>query len=343
MKKICVVGAGAVGGNIAVRLANSGNEITVIARGANAEAIRQRGLVLKMPGATLSAHPRVCENMREAGEHEVVFVAVKAHSLAEIADDLPSLCGPDTPVVFIINGIPWWYPLGGAKLAYPWPDLNYLDPAKALETKLGIGRVIGTVVYAGNSLIEPGVVQSAAAAAGTISIGDPNLSGDPNGARAARLASVGQMLEAAGYKAPIAADIRQAAWMKLVGSNLAAMPICTLLGKPLAVFSQNAELAALNRAMLYEGLAIAAAWGYVLPINPEGEQDPRLLTNPHKPSMTQDFERARMLEIDPILTAAQRMARAAGVPTPNFDAVMALLKQRASDAGLYIQLPRRVS
>lgn len=329
MKRICIVGAGAVGGNIAVRLGNAGGEVTVIARGANAEAIRERGLVLRMPDGTLTARPRVCTRMAEAGAQDLVIVSVKAHSLHSIAGELPSLCGPQTPVVFIINGMPWWYPLGNAVLPHPWPGLAYLDPGRVLETTLGIGRVIGTVVYAGNSLVEPGVVQSSAATAGTISIGEPD------GSKSTRIAAIGSLLEAAGYKAPIAADIRQAAWMKLVGSNLASMPICALLGKPLMVFSQNAELASLNRAILREGMAVAAAWGHALPIDPDGAQDPKLLTNNHKPSMAQDFEQGKMLEIDPILTATQHMARAAGVATPNLDAVTALLRQRAADAGLY--------
>ena len=329
MSKVCIVGAGAVGGNIAVRLANAGNEVTVIARGANAAAIRERGLILKTPAATLNARPRVCTTPGEAGAQDVVFVAVKAHSLHEIAAGLPSLCGPKTPVVFIINGMPWWYPLGGAVLPHAWPDLAYLDPGRVLEKGLGIERVIGTVVYAGNSLIEPGVVQSTAPTAGMISIGEPD------GSKSERIGAISRMLEAAEYKAPIAPDIRHAVWMKLVGSNLASMPICTLLGKPLMVFSQNPELAKLNRAILREGMAVSAAWGHTLPIDPDGAQDPKLLTNNHKPSMTQDFEQGKMLEIDPILTATQRLARTAGVPTPNLDAVVALLLQRASDAGLY--------
>lgn len=329
MAKICVVGAGAVGGNMAVRLANAGNEVTVIARGENAAAIRARGLILKTPSDTLTARPRVCTDMAEAGPHDVVFVAVKAHSIPALAAGLPSLCGPKTPAVFIINGIPWWYPLGNARMPQAWPDLAYLDPGRVLENTLGIDRVIGTVVYAGNSLIEPGVVLSTAPTAGMISIGEPD------GTKNERITALSQMLESAGYKAPIAADIRQAVWLKLVGSNLASMPLCTLLGKPLSIFSQNEALAALNRNILREGMAVAAAWGHVLPIDPDGAQDPKLLTNNHKPSMAQDFERGRMLEIDPILTAAQRLARAAHVATPNLDAVMALLVQRAMDAGLY--------
>ena len=329
MNKVCVVGAGAVGGNIAVRLANAGNDVTVIARGANAAAIRERGLVLKTPAATLNARPRVCTDMAEAGAQDVVFVAVKGHSVPELAAGLPALCAAHTPVVFIINGIPWWYPLGDVALPHPWPDLGFLDPGGALARNLGIGRVIGSVVYAGNSLLEPGVVQSTAPTAGMICIGEPG------GSQSERVGALSKMLEAAGYKAPIAADIRQAVWMKLVGSNLAAMPICTLLDKPLAVFSQNPELAALSRNILREGMAVSAAWGQVLPLEPEGAHDPAKLANKHKPSMAQDFERGRMLEIDPILTAFQRLARAAKVPTPHFDAALALLAQRAMDKGLY--------
>ncbi|OGA04505.1 MAG: hypothetical protein A3H35_05180 [Betaproteobacteria bacterium RIFCSPLOWO2_02_FULL_62_17] len=329
MNKICVVGAGAVGGNLAVRLANAGNDVTLIARGANAAAIRERGLVLKTPGATLTARPHVCTDMAAAGAQDVVFVALKGHSIPEIAADLPALCAKQTPVVFLINGIPWWYPLGNARLPHPWPDLGFLDPGGVLARSLGIERVIGTVVYAGNALLEPGVVLSAAATAGTIAIGEPD------GSKSERITALSQMLEGAGYKAPIAADIRQAVWTKLAGSNLASMLVCTLLDKPLAVFSQNAELATLSRNILREGMAVAAAWGQTLPLEPEGAHDPAKLTNHHKPSMAQDFERGRMLEIDPILTAFHRLARAAKVPTPHFDAVLALLAQRAMDAGLY--------
>jgi 2-dehydropantoate 2-reductase len=334
LARITVVGVGAVGGNLAVRLANAGNEMTVIARGDNAAAIRERGLILKTPTDTLSARPRVCTGMAEAGAQDVVFVAVKAHSIPEIAPGLPSLCGPKTPVVFIINGIPWWYALGNARLPHAWPDLAYLDPGQVLAKTLGIERVIGTVVYAGNSLIEPGVVQSTAPTAGMISIGEPGIP-DSHDANSERITALSRLLEDAGYKAPIAADIRHAVWLKLVGSNLAPMLICTLLGKPLSIFSQNEDLAALNRKILREGMAVSAAWGHTLPIDPDGAQDPKLLVHNHKPSMTQDFERGRMLEIDPVLTAFQHLARAARVATPNVDAIMALLVQRAMDAGLY--------
>jgi 2-dehydropantoate 2-reductase len=327
--KVCVFGAGAVGGHIAVRLANSGNEVSVIARGATAAAISGRGLKLQSASGELTARPRVHTDTGEAGPQDVVFVAVKSMSIPEIAGQLPALCGTKTAFVFVVNGIPWWYPHGLAPGRQALPDLGFLDPGGRLHRAIGMERVLGSVVYSGNELLEPGVVKNHSAASNTVSIGE--LSAASSG----RAAGISRMLEAAGFKSPIAADIRKAVWTKLITSNLASFPICTLLNAPLAVFGKDAKLAGVAKAILREGIAVAAAHGVAVEVDPEAVYDPARMNSPHKPSMVQDFARGKPLEIDGVLVAVQKFAEAAKVPMPHFDALMAVLVQRAVDAGLY--------
>jgi 2-dehydropantoate 2-reductase len=329
--RVGIYGAGALGGNIGARLAHAGHEVTLIARGETARAINERGVTLEMPGSTLNARPRVCLTAKEAGPQDVVFASVKAHSLKEISADLPALCGPGTPVVYILNGIPWWYPYGAPDAGRTLPDLTFLDPDARLKSAPGLASAIGSVVYAGCAVVAPGVVRCATPMAGTVSIGEPDHTLSP------RVRDIAALLESAGFKAPISKDIHNAAWTKLVGSNLASFILCTLLGEPLSVFGRDRQLADLSRDILREGIAVAAAWGHTLPLEPEGAHDPAKLANNHKPSMAHDFEQGKPLEIDAVLRVVQLFARAAKVPTQKLDAVMALLVHKATAAGLYRQ------
>ena len=326
--KVCVFGAGAVGGHIAVRMARAGNEVTVVARGATATVLKERGLTLKSGGEELSARPRVVTDAAEAGPQDVVFVAVKSMSIPAATESIGRLRGDGTAFVFIVNGIPWWFP-HGAKTTKPLPDLDYLDPGKRLAKGVGMERVLGSVVYSGNETVEPGVIVNHSGGNNVISVGDPGSAGS------GRVQAVSQLLEAAGFKSPVAPDVRRAVWTKLLTSNLASFPICTLLGAPLAVFGKNPELAKLGQAILDEGIAVANAYGIQPEVDPAKVYDPARMNSPHKPSMVQDYAKGRPLEIDGVLVAVQKFAGAAGVPMPRFDALMAILVQRAMDAGLY--------
>jgi 2-dehydropantoate 2-reductase len=328
--RACVLGAGAVGGQVAVRLADTGNTVTVLARGETAAAIVSKGLKLITPAGETTARVKVCTDAAEAGPQDVVFVAVKSMSIPGATDSILKLKRPVTSFVFILNGIPWWYPYGHRPTKVPLPDLDYLDAGGRLAKGLAIEQVLGSVVYSGNEVLEPGVVRNHSAAGNSIvSVGDPS------GRSAARVEGVRKLLEEAGFKSPAIPDMRTAVWTKLIASNLASFPICTLLNAPLTVFAGNPELVEAGRAILREGIAVANAYGIDPGVDPVKIYDATKPGTPHRPSMVQDFARGKPLEIDGVLVAAQKFARAAGVPMPSFDALMAILMQRAVEAGLY--------
>ncbi len=323
--KICVYGAGAVGGHLAVRLARAGNSVSVVARGAQLDAIRRRGLTLVLGGERLGAALRASADPAELGPQDVVITALKAPGLSAAAAQLPALLGRDTPVVFAINGIPWWY-FHGAPARPKRPDLGFLDPGGALARHVGLERVIGCVIYSANVVVEPGVVQS--------NSGDNAfVLGEPDGKKTARIDTLAATIKAAGMGAPVRQDLRPEIWSKLLG-NAAQAPICCLLERDLSVIGVP-ELYALAGNLMRETIAAARTDGVVL----DGDVDKRLAFakggSTHKPSMLQDLELGRAMEIDAILVAVQRFARAGGVPTPHLDALTALLIEKARTRGCY--------
>lgn len=334
--KICVFGAGAVGGNLAARLAHAGHQVSIIAREATVEAVSRNGLTVKWEtqagGEQQSISARVKAHARSdaAGPQDLVLVTVKATAVSAIAPALLPLLGPQTPVAFVVNGIPWWYAHGlPPKLRSNCPDLGMLDPGGRLAHALGMSRVIGSVVFSANEVIAPGVILNRSPSMNSLTLGELD------GAESGRMASISAAVRETGFAVPVSADIRRDVWTKLVSSNVAMLPICTLVRQPMAVLSRNPQLLALAKAVVAEGIAVAAASGYKLDLDPDKLFDQRRITTPHKPSMLQDFENRRSMEIDAVLTAVQAFARAAAVPTPHLDAVAAIVTQQAIDAGLY--------
>ena len=322
--RICVYGAGAVGGNLAARLARAGVPVCVVARGAHLQAIRSAGLRLQAGEEEIVAKIAASDDPRDLGPQDAVFVTVKAHALASIAAQLPALLGTDTPVVFALNGIPWWY---HAELPPEGKDVRApLDPGGSLARSIGPRRTIGCTVYSSNEMLSPGVIRNFSAATNRFVLGEPD------GELSDRCTAIGKLLSDAGIAAPVTARIREEIWKKLL-LNVANFALCCLSGRNLREVAANEELRALGLALMRETLAVAAAHGVVMPDDPE-----RLFSRempPHKPSMLQDLERGRMLEIDAIYTAVGDFARAAGVATPLMDMLATLLRHRAATAGLY--------
>jgi 2-dehydropantoate 2-reductase len=323
--KICIYGAGAVGGHLAVRLARAGNEVSVVARGAQLDAARQRGLTLLLGGERLTAPVRASADPAELGPQDAVITTLKAPGLRAAAETLPALLGRDTPVVFALNGIPWWY-FHGAPPRANRPDLGFLDPGGALARNVGLERVIGCVIYSANAVVEPGVVQSNSA-------DNAFVLGEPDGKLTPRVTQLASVIKAAGMGAPVRQDLRPEIWSKLLG-NAAQAPICCLLERDLSVIGVP-ELYALAGNLMRETIAAARSDGVML----DGDVDKRLSFaksgSTHKPSMLQDLELRRAVEIDAILVAVQRFARASGVPTPHLDALTGLLIEKARKLGCY--------
>jgi 2-dehydropantoate 2-reductase len=256
-----------------------------------------------------------------------VFVTLKSSVLPAAAPMLRPLIGPDTSVVFAMNGIPWWYLYCCPDSGVPRPDLSRLDPQGALARSVGLERVVGCMINSANEVVEPGVIRNSLGTLNRFTLGEPD------GSVSRRVDAISAAFERAGIPAPISPTIRVEIWDKLL-RNLSTAPICALTGEPIGVIGRHPELFDLAKGLMAEGLAAARAHGIVPDVSVERAYG-SAPNSRHKSSMLQDFERGRPPEIDGLLTAVQAFARAARVLTPRLDTVTALIIEKARKAGLY--------
>jgi 2-dehydropantoate 2-reductase len=327
--KFCIYGAGAIGGYLAVELALSGQEVCVVARGAHLEAIRERGLTLKIHGKEKVANVAADSQPGAFGHQDVVICALKAHQAFESAADFAPLLGPDTCVVTAMNGIPWWYfyNSGGP---FEGRHLNSVDPDGRQWKIIGPQRAIGCVVEPACEVIAPGVIAHYQF--------NRFIIGEPDGSRSARVQELSKVLTAATFDAPVRDNIRWNIWLKLWG-NVCFNPISALTGATLGRMTGDPDLRALCKTMMQETQAVNEALDVHIPAD---MMDRRLAgaasAADHKMSMLQDLERGRSLEIDALVSVVQELGRLTSVSTPVIDAVLALIKERARAAGLYSEL-----
>ena len=323
--RICVYGAGAIGGHLAVRYARGGADVSVVARGAHLAAIQRDGLSVHTNAGELRAHVAASDDPAALGPQDAVVVTVKAPALPSVAAGIGPLLRPDTPVAFVMNGIPWWY-----FHALPGPlearRLPRIDPDDALWRAVGPERAIGGVVYAASAVIAPGVIE----------LENPNarvVFGEPDGRMTARVEAFAAPLRAGGITAEVTPAIRDAIWQKLLG-NLGNAPMAVLTQVSIRDLFQDPVCVEAARRVMHEAEAVAAAVGAT--VDPDHEKriaHGRSLD--HKPSILQDLELGRPMEIDGIFDAPLEMARMAGVATPTLDLLVALVKVRARAGGLY--------
>ena len=316
--RICVFGAGAVGGHIAAKLAAAGHDVSVVARGANLEAIRDKGIRLEHGENTITGRVRTSD----PGLQDFVFVTLKANALGAFADAAGPLVGPGTGVVFAQNGIPWWYGIGLVGRPAP-PDLSRLDPGGKLRRLLKPEQVIGCVIYSANEVREPGVIVNNVPGNNMLVVGEAG-DGDSEKVRTLR-----KLLGEADLASPHTEDIRASVWAKLV-QNIATGLLCTLAGVPIREVRGDPDLARLSAQLGAEAKAIARAHGVETeraPTRPSGGQSAGLIN--HKPSMLQDYERGKPLEVEAQLYAPLAFAHAAGVAAPTLAALVPLLAFKA--------------
>ncbi len=313
--KIAIVGAGAIGGYLGARLAASGEDVTVIARNRNLEAIRANGLrLIQEDGSELQARGvRAVQRMAEAGPQDAVLLTVKAHQVGDLLPELRELFGPQTALVTMINGIPWWY---FHKLPGPHEGLGLdsVDPGGLIAAHVEPGRVIGSVVYPAAQLVEPGVVK--------VIEGNRFTLGEPDGSRSARVEALSQALMKAGFKAPVAKDIRSEIWVKLWG-NLSFNPISALTHATLEDICRFPPTRALAATMMGEAQAVAEGLGVRFKISLEQRLKGAEAVGAHKTSMLQDVEHGRALELEALVGAVVELGRITGTPTPTIGALYA--------------------
>ena len=329
--KICVVGAGAIGGLLAFRLAESGHSVSIVARGAHLAAIASRGLTLVdhvADGETRSLLLPASSEPRDFAPQDIVFIGLKTHAIGAMLPRIAPLIGPETMVVPAINGMPWWYFLreGGH---HDGMHLASLDPHGEMAAQLDARHLIGCVVHAAAEVREPGVVHYTGGRRFIVGEIDRGLP-DPFTARLAKLAAA---IDAARLEAVASSDIRVDVWAKLIG-NLSFNPVAALTSARMDRICANEALLAVIRPMLIEGMAVARHYGVEIAMTPDERIAVARRLGPAKISMHQDFEAGRTPEIDAIVGAVIELAEQAGIAVPITRMMHALVRERAINEGL---------
>ena len=313
--KIAIVGAGAIGGYLGARLAIAGEDVTFIARNRNLAAINSDGFTLiNEDGSTQhTSAVRAVEQMTEAGPQDAVLLTLKAHQVREVLAGLPALIGPQTTVVTMINGVPWWY---FHKLAGPFEGraVTRVDPDGALAATIPSHRIIGSVVYPAAELVAPGVVR--------VIEGNRFSLGELDGSRSERVEALSKAFMGAGFKSPVSRDIRAELWVKLWG-NLSFNPISALTHATLQDICRFPPSRALAERMMGEAQAVAEALGVRFKITLAQRIAGAEAVGAHKTSMLQDVEAGRALELEALVGAVVELGQITGTPTPTIEAVYA--------------------
>ncbi|MGZ3350428.1 MAG: ketopantoate reductase family protein [Xanthobacteraceae bacterium] len=321
--RICIFGAGAVGSHFAVRLMLSGHDVSCVMRGPHLEAVRTRGLTLRVGEAEFTAHVKASDDPAALGPQDIVISTLKATSLESLVAGLPPLLNDDTAVVFAQNGIPWWYDIGISPDHPDVPDLGFLDAGGRLRSLVSPERIIGGVIFSSNEVVAPGIVANLSPDRNMLQVGECD---DRASARIERLRAL--LNEASIQSQPIH-RIRETIWSKLL-TNMSMSVLCLLTGQTARAVRDDPALREVVPRLLDEANSIAQSY---IP-------DVRRLTRSgpapdHKPSILQDYELGRAMEIDVLVKAPAAFARAAGLSTPMLDLMAALAIQKARDKGLY--------
>ena len=327
MTRICIFGAGAIGGYLAAALDNAGAAVSLVARGPHLEAILKNGLTFEKDGVTSSHHLPASRDPADLGPQDVVFLAVKAHGIPAIIDSLKLLLHDDTIIVPAVNGLPWWYFHGaGTGTALDEKPLLAVDPDRRIWDEIGPQRAIGCVVYPACEIAAPGYVRHLD--------GDRFSLGEPSGERTDRIRDLSALMIAGDLKAPVRPRIRDEIWIKLWG-NCSFNPVSALTGATLDEIGNDPSSRQLIKDIMTEVQAIGEAAGARFGVSIDKRIAGATAIVGHKPSTRQDIEAGRPLEIDPILTAVIELADRLGIEAPALSRVTALLKLQAATLGLY--------
>ena len=321
--RICIFGAGAVGSHFAVRLALAGHDVSCVMRGPHLAAVRARGLTLRVGDAEFLARVEASDDPAALGPQDFVISTLKANALTSLVAGLPPLLGDDTGVVFAQNGIPWWYDIGLPSGHPPAPNLGFLDSGGALRSAVSRDRIIGGVIFSSNEVMGPGIVANLSPDRNMLLVGECD---DRNSERIGRLRAT---LEGASIASQPVAKIRETIWSKLL-TNMSMSVLCLLTGQTARAVRDDPALQDVIPRLLDEANGIAqSCFPGVKRVTRSGPAPD------HKPSILQDYELGRAMEIDTLVRAPAAFARAAGLSTPMLDLMAALAIRQARDKGLY--------
>lgn len=329
--KVCVVGAGAIGGYLGVRIAQQGHEVSLIARGPHLAAIKEKGLTLRQGGEEACVRDVFAtDDMTECGPQDVVLLTLKSHQIVPVVDPLKTLLGPETVMVALQNGIPWWYFQGNGG-EYENRIVETVDPGGILANSIDSKCIIGCIAYPAATIAEPGVIQHIE--------GDRFPVGELDNGESDRLNMVSELFIEAGFKSRLLTDIRSEIWLKLWG-NLTFNPISALTHSTLVDICQYPKTRELATTMMTEAQAIAERLGASLRVTIERRIDGAESVGKHKTSMLQDVEAGKPLEIDGMLGVVIELGEMTGVETPALKALYAcasLLNKKIQDDSVYIK------
>jgi 2-dehydropantoate 2-reductase len=314
--RIVIAGAGAIGGYIGARLARSGADVVLFARGPHLRAMQDRGLKVSSPDGDFEVKPQATGDLATIGPADVVILGVKAHSLTSLAPQLRPLFGQDTVVVSTQNGIPWWYfqSHGGALEGL---RLERVDPGGIIASSIEARRVVGSLAYFATDIVEPGVIRHTE--------GNKISFGEPDGTKSERLRIVAEPLIGAGFRCPITARFRHEVWVKLLG-NVAFNPVSAVTGGTLEELVRHPDVSRTIRQIMTETEAVAGKLGIELPISIDQRMAGAEKVGAHKTSMLQDFEAGRPMELEAVVGAVVELGERLGVPMPATQTVYACAK-----------------
>lgn len=323
--KICIFGAGAIGGYMGAKLAQAGADVSLVARGPHLKAMNENGLRLIEESGETTVNVTASDNAADLGPQDYVIVTLKAHSVPAVVPHMQPLIWDNTTIVSGVNGVPWWYfhKVGGD---LEGTRLQTVDPGNAQWDGFGPDRVLGCVVYPAAEVIEPGVVKHIE--------GNRFSLGEPDGSKSERATALSKALSAAGLKAPVRPKIRDEIWIKLWG-NLSFNPISALTHATLDVLCTDPATREVARNMMLEAQTIAEKLGVKFPIDVDRRIQGGADVGAHRTSMLQDLDQGRPMEIDALVGSVKELGRVTDTQTPTIDTVLALIALRAKTAGLY--------
>jgi 2-dehydropantoate 2-reductase len=325
MNKVCIYGAGAIGGWLGVKLARAGCTVSVVARGATLEALRSGGLRLKEGADTLAVPVRASAAPADLGVQDLVIVAVKAPAMADVAQAIAPLIGPNTVVLTAMNGVPWWF-FEGMAGPFAGTRLRAVDPEGAIAAAIPARHIIGCVVHASCALEGPGLVKH--------HFGNKLIIGEPSGEKTERVQGLTALLQRAGFEVELSARIQQDAWYKLWG-NMTVNPVSAMTGATTDRVLDDDLVRGFISAVMLEAREIGARIGIPIAQQPEDRHQVTRKLGAFKPSMLQDVEAGKPVELDALVTVVKELGALTGVATPYTDVLLGLARLHARERGLY--------
>lgn len=323
--KICIFGAGAIGGYLGAKLAAHGTNVSLVARGAHLDAMRTNGLRLIEETGETNVSVTASSDPQDLGEQDYLLITLKAHSVPPMVEKMAPLIGKHTTILSCVNGVPWWYfyKFGGD---LEGTQLESVDPAGAQWNGFGPEKVLGCVVYPAAEVVEPGIIKHIE--------GNRFSLGEPDGQKSDRIVTLSRIFTEAGLKAPVRPRIRDEIWVKLWG-NLSFNPISALTHATLDILCTDPSTRIVARNMMLEAQHIAEKLGVKFPIDVDRRIDGGAAVGAHRTSMWQDLDMGRPMEIDALVGSVKELGHITNTPTPTIDTVLGLIQMRGKMAGVY--------